>query len=72
MRQWICGRWEQLSGESFTNEERISLAVELLKSQAFDVFVANKFTTVKRYSGEGAESMFAFFLEVFAKANQCE
>ncbi|CAG0884050.1 unnamed protein product, partial [Darwinula stevensoni] len=70
MRQWICDRWEQLSGESFTNEEKISLAVELLKSQAFDIFVANKFTTVKRYSGEGAESMFAFFLEIFAKANQ--
>jgi len=36
--------------------------------QAFDHFVANKFTTVKRYSGEGAESAMAFYDELFSIA----
>jgi len=36
--------------------------------QAFDHFVANKFTTVKRYSGEGAESAMAFYDELFSVA----
>jgi len=30
--------------------------------------VANKFTTVKRYSGEGAESAMAFYDELFSLA----
>lgn len=37
----------------------------MLKSQAFDNFLAVKFVTVKRYGGEGAESMMAFCRELF-------
>jgi probable 2-oxoglutarate dehydrogenase E1 component DHKTD1 len=37
----------------------------MLRSQAYDNFLATKFNSVKRYGGEGAESMMAFFLEVF-------
>ena len=33
--------------------------------QAFDHFIATKFATVKRYGGEGGESMMACFEEVF-------
>ena len=33
--------------------------------QAFDNFVGKKFMTLKRYSGEGAESMIAFMSEAF-------
>jgi len=36
--------------------------------QAFDHFLANKFTTVKRYGGEGAESAMAFYDELFSIA----
>lgn len=42
--------------------------------QAFDHFLANKFTTVKRYGGEGGESMMAIFDEIFshcAKGEVC-
>ncbi len=31
----------------------------------FDHFLATKFATVKRYGGEGAESMMGFFHELF-------
>jgi len=37
----------------------------MLKSQAFDNFLAIKFVSLKRYGGEGAESMMAFFHELF-------
>lgn len=40
--------------------------------QAFDKFVAKKFITVKRYGGEGAESMMAFFDELFLQASNGE
>ena len=40
--------------------------------QAFDNFVAKKFPTVKRYGAEGAESMMAFFDELFLQSSYCE
>lgn len=36
--------------------------------QAFDNFLANKFTTVKRYGGEGAESAMGFYDQLFKLA----
>ena len=38
--------------------------------QAFDHFLAGKFTTLKRYGGEGGESMMAVFEEIFNKSAQ--
>ncbi|KTF72017.1 hypothetical protein cypCar_00046147 [Cyprinus carpio] len=40
----------------------------MLESQEFDHFLATKFATVKRYGGEGAESMMGFFYELFRSA----
>lgn len=37
----------------------------MIKSQAWDNFLAIKFSMVKRYGGEGAEAMMAFFTELF-------
>lgn len=54
--------------ELLDNETKLRIAIELLKSQTFDNFLANKFTGVKRYGGEGAESMMAFFSEFFRLA----
>lgn len=42
----------------------------MLKSQVFDNFLANKFSGVKRYGGEGAESMMAFFSEFFKLSSE--
>ncbi|XP_062849359.1 2-oxoadipate dehydrogenase complex component E1 [Trichomycterus rosablanca] len=64
-RLWFADRFEELKKESFPPEERRQLAKLMLESQEFDHFLASKFATVKRYGGEGAESMMGFFLELF-------
>lgn len=64
-REWFGKRMESTANETLDDTTRINIATELLKSQAFDNFLANKFTGLKRYGGEGAESMMAFFSEFF-------
>ena len=44
----------------------------LLRSQNFDNFLAVKFASVKRYGGEGAESMMGIFLEMVESAGKRE
>jgi probable 2-oxoglutarate dehydrogenase E1 component DHKTD1 len=51
-------------------EEQRRLAVEMMRSQTFDNFLATKFSNVKRYGGEGAEAMMGFFTELFRKSEQ--
>uniref|UniRef100_A0A8C5PJY7 2-oxoadipate dehydrogenase complex component E1 n=1 Tax=Leptobrachium leishanense TaxID=445787 RepID=A0A8C5PJY7_9ANUR len=63
-RQWFARRFEELKQETFSTEEKKSLAKLLLECQEFDHFMATKFSTVKRYGGEGAESMMGFFQEM--------
>ncbi|XP_031215381.1 probable 2-oxoglutarate dehydrogenase E1 component DHKTD1, mitochondrial isoform X3 [Mastomys coucha] len=63
-RDWFVSRFEELKKETFTTEERKHLSKLLLESQEFDHFLATKFATVKRYGGEGAESMMGFFHEL--------
>lgn len=68
-RTWFAERYETLVGEGRPSvERRKKMAEILLKSQAFDNFLAAKFSTVKRYGGEGAESMMTFFYELFCHA----
>ena len=43
-----------------------------LRSQNFDNFMAVKFASVKRYGGEGAESMMGVFLEMVESAGKRE
>ncbi|XP_056307687.1 2-oxoadipate dehydrogenase complex component E1 [Danio aesculapii] len=64
-REWLADRFEELKKEAFSPEERRMLAKLMLESQEFDHFLATKFATVKRYGGEGAESMMGFFYELF-------
>ncbi|XP_068168862.1 2-oxoadipate dehydrogenase complex component E1 [Antennarius striatus] len=64
-REWFADRFEELKKQSFTTEERRHLSKIMLESQEFDHFLATKFATVKRYGGEGAESMMGFFHELF-------
>lgn len=64
-REWFATELEALSTEELDRPVKISLAKELIRSQAFDNFLAKKFSSVKRYGGEGAESMMGFFNEIF-------
>ncbi|KAG5337672.1 DHTK1 dehydrogenase, partial [Acromyrmex charruanus] len=64
-REWFAETVERVLTEPLNNETRKTIATEMLKSQAFDNFLAIKFVSLKRYGGEGAESMMAFFHELF-------
>uniref|UniRef100_H3DF05 2-oxoadipate dehydrogenase complex component E1 n=1 Tax=Tetraodon nigroviridis TaxID=99883 RepID=H3DF05_TETNG len=68
-REWLADRFEELKKKSFSAEERRRLAKVMLESQEFDHFLAAKFATVKRYGGEGAESMMGFFYELFHQSS---
>ncbi|KAM3609018.1 uncharacterized protein V6R79_008537 [Siganus canaliculatus] len=69
-REWFADRFEELKKNGFSIEERRNLAKIMLESQEFDHFLATKFSTVKRYGGEGAESMMGFFYELFHQMAQ--
>lgn len=69
-RTWFAWRFEKLRNEELTKEEKACLGSELLKSQVFDNFLAKKFSTVKRYGGEGAESMMGFYNELFIRSTE--
>lgn len=55
---------EELALEKLDDSYKVKIALEMAKSQNFDHFLAKKFQTVKRYGGEGCESVMAFFLEL--------
>jgi len=69
-REWLWKRYETLVAESLTAEQKKGLAEEMIRSQNFDNFVAVKFASVKRYGGEGAESMMGVFLEMVESAGK--
>lgn len=64
-REWFAENVEKCLKDPLTDETRVAIAIEMLKSQTFDQFLAIKFASFKRYSGEGAESMLAFYHEFF-------
>lgn len=69
-REWFANAVESLQDEVITPEERIRLAGDMLRSQAFDNFLGTKFQSVKRYGAEGGESTMGFFSEVFRRVAQ--
>lgn len=64
-KEWLIENYERIMSETVPTATQIEIAELLLKSQAWDNFLATKFSTVKRYGAEGAESMLAFFRELF-------
>ncbi|XP_040582261.1 probable 2-oxoadipate dehydrogenase complex component E1 homolog [Lepeophtheirus salmonis] len=69
---WFFKRYEQLMEEDMASNEKTKLAMELLKSELFDQFLALKFANLKRYGGEGAESMMGFFLQLIKSSTDYE
>ncbi|XP_055851943.1 probable 2-oxoglutarate dehydrogenase E1 component DHKTD1 homolog, mitochondrial isoform X2 [Episyrphus balteatus] len=65
-REWLAENFEKLRKQNVSTDGRRKIAELLIKSQAWDNFLAAKFPTVKRYGGEGAESLLAFFWQLFA------
>lgn len=64
--------YEKILNEELTRDEKKKILKLMLRSQNFDNFMSLKFPTVKRYGCEGAESMMAFFSELFDVAPQNE
>lgn len=67
-REWLCKNYETILNTQLSANMKKEIAHVLLKSQTFDYFMAVKFPTYKRYGGEGAESMMAFFRQLFNSA----
>ncbi|CAH2261934.1 jg6996 [Pararge aegeria aegeria] len=63
-REWFARRVES-GTDTVDKERRIEILKELLNSQAWDKFLSVKYPTVKRYCGEGAESLLTFFSTLF-------
>uniref|UniRef100_A0AC35FBU2 Transketolase-like pyrimidine-binding domain-containing protein n=1 Tax=Panagrolaimus sp. PS1159 TaxID=55785 RepID=A0AC35FBU2_9BILA len=71
-RHWFSQMYEKVLTEDLSRDDKQRIVKLMLKSQNFDNFLALKFPTLKRYGCEGAESMFAFFSEIFEQAPQNE
>ncbi|KAL5008021.1 hypothetical protein ScPMuIL_013602 [Solemya velum] len=69
-REWFAKQFETKNRTPLPPERQGYLAKLMLKCQEFDKFLASKFTTVKRYGGEGGESMMCIFDEIFEKSSK--
>jgi len=67
-QRWLCDKQQEVKHQPLEASVKRSLALEMLKSQTFDNFLATKFQSVKRYGGEGAEAMMGFFTQLFHQA----
>ncbi|CAH2085300.1 unnamed protein product [Euphydryas editha] len=63
-REWFAKRIEDGS-DTVDKERQVEILKELLHSQVWDKFLSTKYPTVKRYCGEGAESLLTFFSTLF-------
>uniref|UniRef100_A0A914HJJ4 Transketolase-like pyrimidine-binding domain-containing protein n=1 Tax=Globodera rostochiensis TaxID=31243 RepID=A0A914HJJ4_GLORO len=64
-RQFVANAFEHSGkGGDFTSNERLEAAEVMLKMKAWEKFVSLKFPTLKRYSGEGADSVGAFYRQL--------
>lgn len=73
-REWFIENYEKMIEERafITNEEKRALATEMLQFQEFDRFMNIKMPAIKRYGGEGAETMVAFFRNLLRSAAEKE
>jgi probable 2-oxoglutarate dehydrogenase E1 component DHKTD1 len=69
-REWFTENYEKMVEEKalITSEEKRQLATTMLQYQEFDRFMGTKLPAIKRYGGEGAESMVAFFTTLLKNA----
>ena len=63
----MVNHYELNRDRAYGDDSKLRLAKSLSWSQTFDNFLAKKFSTVKRYGAEGAESMLVFIDEVLSE-----
>ncbi|XP_054725087.1 probable 2-oxoglutarate dehydrogenase E1 component DHKTD1 homolog, mitochondrial [Anastrepha obliqua] len=79
-REWLASRFEQLvvghqqqqADFTISSDARRQIAELLIKSQTWDNFMAIRFASVKRYGGEGAESILVFYWQLLRSAVQAD
>ncbi|XP_067617256.1 probable 2-oxoadipate dehydrogenase complex component E1 homolog isoform X2 [Eurosta solidaginis] len=77
-REWLAQHFEQLvTGYNqhqpnyvISNKAQREVAELLIQSQVWENFMAIRFASVKRYGGEGAESLLAFYWQLLRSAVQ--
>ncbi|KAI2802200.1 putative 2-oxoglutarate dehydrogenase E1 component DHKTD1, mitochondrial [Blomia tropicalis] len=68
--EWFEQTIESINNKNNNNNQqqidndRIRIATSLLQAEAFDHYLAKKFQSIKRYGGEGAETMITFVEEL--------
>lgn len=63
-RDWMAENYEKSFSETLSDEAKREIADLLIKCQVWDNFLAKKYPSVKRYGGEGAEAILAFFRQI--------
>lgn len=73
-RQWFAENYEKLFDQKplISKEEKFNLAKELIEFQEFDRFMNAKLPAIKRYGGEGCESILNFFRILLRSAGDAE
>lgn len=73
-RQWFAEHYEKVFEQKsqISRDEKRSLAIELLEFQEFDRFMNAKLPSIKRYGGEGCESILNFFRILLRSAGEAE
>uniref|UniRef100_H2Y7B6 2-oxoadipate dehydrogenase complex component E1 n=1 Tax=Ciona savignyi TaxID=51511 RepID=H2Y7B6_CIOSA len=69
-KDWVVNRFSQLQSQDASDSEKHRMAEILIKSQALDQYLAIKFPTLKRYGGEGAESLLVFVDQYLRSTSQ--
>ena len=69
-RNWIFEKFEKLQLSHLETSVKLRILEVLSNGEQFDTFTAAKFPTVKRYGGEGAESMLVFCDSLFTNASK--
>ncbi|XP_047133166.1 2-oxoadipate dehydrogenase complex component E1 isoform X1 [Hydra vulgaris] len=71
-KDWLYEVAESNYKDKIPAERQRRIFQVLMKSQVFENFLGKKFPTLKRYSGEGCESMLAFFDELILACSEKE
>ncbi|EFA78789.1 oxoglutarate dehydrogenase [Heterostelium album PN500] len=66
-KQWLYDTYERIQNTKHTDEQKINILKQLVKSEVFDHFMQKKFPTTKRYGLEGNESMMVACDAVFSE-----
>lgn len=69
-RLWLYNNFERHMTQELSKSEKANILKLIVQSESLDEHLGVKFSSFKRYSGEGAESSIAGLKTIFAKASE--